>query len=245
MRQSDFVVKSTNNFRWLTFPVLEDYNFLWHGFIIKNSDCSADGTTPRLRNFFNEIAAIPRTLVSIRQVHKDEGVVITSKDKIKRRYQGDAILTYRKDIVISVQVADCVPIFMVEEKRKVVGLIHAGWKGTLLGTVRSTMEIARDRLDCKPTNFTILFGPCIRSCCYQVSDGRAILFDDKCTHRSAKSSWMVDLICANQKQFLDCGVKEERMFATIGCTGCNEVLFHSYRREKENAGRMIGFLGLK
>ncbi len=244
MRSNDLVQRSVNHFRWLTFPVLEEYNFVVSGFMVKNR-VPFDGKALKPGIFFKNITRPARPVISLKQVHQDECVIITSRGKLKKRYRGDAILTNRKDILISIQVADCVPIFLVEEKRKVIGLIHAGWKGTLLGIARRTMEEARDRLDCKPANFTVVFGPCIRSCCYRVSDDISVLFDEKCTRRPVRSEVRLDLIRANMQQFLNCGVKEDRIFATANCTGCNAELFHSYRREKENAGRMTGFLGLK
>jgi polyphenol oxidase len=245
MRWSKFKVNQSLSIKWLSFSALEDYDFILHGFIIKNSNHPINNKTKEIENLLQTMAPTKRMLISPRQMHQDECVIINKKDKLMRRYSGDALLTNRKDIFISVQVADCVPIFLVDDKRKVIGLIHAGWKGTLLGIVSRTMEKAIVQFGCKSEDFTILFGPCIRSCCYQVSDDVAILFDRKCVKRSPDGGFMLDLICANRKQFLNYGVKEKRMWATRNCTFCDEEMFHSYRREKTNAGKMIAFLGLK
>jgi YfiH family protein len=244
MRLNDFTVRTTQGFRWLTFPPMEKCNLALHGFTTRSYPASVEQNI-RLDHLIQKITCIHRPVVSLRQVHGDECVVITSKDKLRREYKGDAILTNRKDIFISIQVADCVPVFMLDEKRKVIGLIHAGWKGTLLGIAKRTIEKAKKQLGCEPGDFTIWFGPSIRSCCYRVSDDVAILFDDKGVCSSAKRGASLDLVGINRKQLADCGVKESRMFATNSCTCCEEKLFYSYRREKENTGRMIGFLGLK
>jgi YfiH family protein len=244
MRLNDFTVRTTQGFRWLTFPPLEKHNLALHGFTIKSQSASVDQNI-RLDHLIRKITRIHRPVVSLRQVHQDECVVITSKDQLRSEYRGDAVLTDRKDIFISIQVADCVPIFMLEKKRKVIGLIHAGWKGTLLGITKRTIETAKEQLGCKPGDFTIWFGPSIRSCCYRVSDAVAILFDDKNVHSSAQRGAALDLVGINRKQLADCGVKDNRMFATGSCTCCEEKVFYSYRREKENTGRMVGFLGLK
>ena len=244
MKSSDFALRTDNNFRWLNFPVLDEYDFILHGFIIK-SQASPGKKIPKPERFFEELIHPTRPVVSLQQVHQDGCIVISAKDKIKKRYEGDAILTDRKDLLISIQVADCVPIFLVEEKRKVIGLIHAGWKGTLLGIARNTLVMARSRLNCSPGKFTVMFGPSIRDCCYRVSDDVVILFDDKFSRRSARRGRRLDLIGINMQQLLSCGIKKDRMFTTGSCTVCDKELFHSYRREKEKAGRMIGFLGLK
>jgi len=245
MRSSDFAVKLTQGIRWLSFPPMDAFPFILHGFVVKNQDFPADVKTKDVESFLQRITSQKRILISLSQMHQDECVIITSDDKLKRRYTGDALLTVRDDIFISVWLADCLPIFLVEEKRKAIGLIHAGWRGTLLGIVRRTLEKAKHQLGCEPSDFTVLFGPCIQSCCYQVSDDVAILFDEECINRAKDGKATLDLICANMKQLVSCGVKEDKIFVTDKCTFCDEELFYSYRREKENAGRMIGFMGLK
>jgi YfiH family protein len=244
MRSSDFTVRTTQGFRWLTFPSLEKLDSVLHGFTIKSQPAAMDQNI-KLDHLIRKIIGVNRPVISLRQVHGDECVILTSKDKLKREYKGDAILTDRKDIFVSIQVADCVPIFLLEEKRKVVGLIHAGWKGTLLGIAKRTIETAQDQLGCKPGDFTVCFGPSIRSCCYRVSDDVAILFDSKKAHSLAKGGRTLDLVGINRKQLLESGVKDNRLFTAGGCTCCEEKLFYSYRREKEKTGRMAGFLGLK
>jgi YfiH family protein len=245
MRWSDYIINQTNDIKWLSFPLLNSIDFIVHGFIIKNQNSAPHQEGKEIKKLLQGITSSERKLISPRQMHQDECLVITSKDELKTKYRGDAILTNRNDVFISIQVADCVPIFMVNEKRGVIGLIHAGWKGALLGIARKTVEKAKHQFRCKPEDFTIVFGPCIRTCCYKVSDDVAILFDRKCVKRSQNNLPALDLICVNRKQFLNCGVKGERISATNVCTFCDKESFHSYRREKENAGRMIAFLGLK
>ncbi|HEX7400679.1 MAG TPA: peptidoglycan editing factor PgeF [candidate division Zixibacteria bacterium] len=244
MRVNDFTVRTTQSLSWLTFPLLEKHNMVLHGFTTRKHPASFEQNI-NPDHLIRKITRIRRPVISLRQVHQDECVVITSKDKLRKDYRGDAVLTDRKDIFISIQVADCVPIFMLDEKKKVIGLIHAGWKGTLLGIAKRTIETAKEQLGCEPEDFTVWFGPSIRSCCYRVSDDVAILFDDKCVHSSPPRGATLDLVRINRKQLAGCGVKDNRMFATVSCTCCEEKLFYSYRREKENTGRMVGFLGLK
>jgi len=245
MRSSDFLVNLTEGIKWLSFPPLDAFPFILHGFVIKNQNLPPDVKIKEVEKFLQKITSHKRRLVSLSQMHQDQYVIITSKDKLKRRYKGDAFLTDRNDIFISVWVADCLPIFLVDEKRRVIGLVHAGWRGTLMGIVRRTLEKAKRQLGCEPADFTGLFGPCIQNCCYRVSDDVAILFDEECINRAKDGKATLDLIRANMKQLVSCGVKENRIFVTGKCTFCDEELFYSYRREKENAGRMIGFIGLK
>ncbi|UCB52683.1 MAG: peptidoglycan editing factor PgeF [Candidatus Zixiibacteriota bacterium] len=245
MKPSDFAVKQTEGIRWLSFPPLDVFPFVLHGLMVKGRDSTADGGKKTPGKLLKTISRHDARPVSLSQMHRDECVTITSRDQVRRRYSGDAVLTNRADVLISVAVADCLPIFVVNSKRKVIGMIHAGWRGTLLGIARRTLEKAKDRFGCQPGDFTLLFGPCIQGCCYRVSDQVAILFDTQYVSRSPDGTPRLDLVRANLKQFTGSGVKKSKIFVVGECTFCEKELFFSYRRDKENAGRMIGFLGLK
>lgn len=239
------MINQTEDIRWLSFPPLNAFPFILHGLIIKGRNPTEDSGRKTPGKLLKTIIRHEARFVSLSQMHRDECVTISSRDQIKRRYTGDAVLTDRNDVLISVAVADCLPIFLVNSKRKVIGMIHAGWRGTLLGIAPRTLEKAKHQFGCEPGDFTVLFGPCIQSCCYRVSDDAAILFDTECVSRSHDGGRTLDLARANLKQFAGCGVKEDKIFVVGDCTHCEEQLYHSYRREKEDAGRMIGFLGLK
>ena len=245
MKPNDFVIRQTEGARWLSFPPLDAFPFILHGLTVKGQNPASDNAKKATGKLLGKVSRHEARVVSLVQMHRDECVAITSRDRLQRRYSGDAVLTDRDDVFVSVAVADCLPIFMVNPKRKVIGMVHAGWRGTLSGIARRTLRKAKDRFGCEPGDFTLLFGPCIRSCCYGVSSQVAILFDSECVSRRKDGVFMLDLVHANLKQFAGCGVQEDKIFAVGGCTFCEKELFYSYRRDKENAGRMIGFLGLK
>jgi YfiH family protein len=245
MKPSDFVVRQSEGIRWLSFPPLDAFPFVLHGLTVKGKNPVANNGREATGRLLKKVRRDQARVVSLSQMHRDQCVAITSQDRMQRRYSGDAVLTDRDDVLVSVTVADCLPVFMVNPKKKVIGMIHAGWRGTLLGIARTTIGKAKDSFGCEPGEFTLLFGPCIRSCCYRVSSQVAILFDGECVSRRRDGTTMLNLVHANLKQFGDCGVKEDKIFVVDGCTVCDKELFCSYRRDKENAGRMIGYLGLK
>ena len=233
--------------RWLSFYPLQDFKFLSHGFIIKNREQNLSAQVKKnvIRSLLEKKSSEKRQIIVPKQVHGKGCLIIKKKDGLKKRYKGDAILTDRKDIFLTVQVADCLPVFLVEPRKKVVGLIHAGWRGTLLGIAKQTIRKAKKEFGCKPEDFTLLFGPAIQKCCYEISEGMAILFDEDCLIRRNGEKPKLDLIYANLKQFLNCGVKEEKIFVANDCTCCNREMFHSFRRDGDKAGRMIAFIGIK
>lgn len=247
MRPGNFKTNSAGKLRWLSFSPLQDFDFLSHGFIIKSKEQNLSTRVKKdtLRRLLKKISSEQKHLIVPQQVHGNGCLTIKKGEQLKKKYKGDAIFTDRKDIFLTVWVADCLPIFLIEPKRKVVGLIHAGWRGTLLGIAEQAIRKAKNEFGCNPENFTLLFGPAIQRCCYETSEEIAILFDKDCLIRSCGESPKLDLIFANLKQFLSCGVKREKVFVAKDCTCCDKEMFHSFRRDGDNAGRMVAFLGIK
>jgi YfiH family protein len=253
MRPTDFILNSfthgasTNKPRWLSFSPLLNLDFISHGFIIKNKERNLSTQVKKntLKKLIKNISSEEKHIIVPQQIHGNGCLTIKKRDELKRKYKGDAILTDRRDIFLTVSVADCLPIFLVEPKRKVVGLVHVGWRGTLLGIAKETIRKAKNEFGCKPEDFTLLFGPAIQKCCYEISEVTAILFDEDGLTRMAGEKPKLDLMKINLKQFLNCGVKRKKIFATNDCTFCNKDMFHSFRRDGDKAGRMIAFIGIK
>jgi YfiH family protein len=253
MRPGDFRLNSDPNWasvgkiRWLSFSPLQEFDFVEHGFIIKGKEqnLSTQAKKKTLKRFLRKISSEERHIIVPQQVHGDGCLAIKKGDGLEKKYKVDAILTDCKDSFITVSVADCLPVFLIDPKRKMVGLIHAGWRGTLLGISRGTIRKAQKEFGCNPKDFILLFGPAIQRCCYEISEEIAILFDEDCLIRMPGEKPKLDLIYASIKQFLSCGVKKERIFGISDCTCCNEEMFHSFRRDGDKAGRMIAFLGIK
>ena len=246
MKAEDFTLNSNGKIRWLSFPSFQKFDFISCGFIIKSKEQNLSKPAKKniAKKLVEKISSEKKRILIPQQVHGNGCVTIKRGEGLKRKYKADALLTDRKDVFLTVSVADCLPIFLVEPKRKVVGLIHAGWRGTLLGIAKETIRKAENEFGCKPENLTLLFGPAIQKCCYETSEAIAILFDDDCLIRSPHEKPKLDLIKANLKQFLNCGVKK-KVLVTNGCTYCEADMFHSFRREGDKAGRMIAFIGIK
>jgi YfiH family protein len=247
MREEDFALNSKGKIRWLSFPSFQKFDFISHGFVIKSEEqhLSSPVKKSTTKRLIKKISSDEKQVIIPQQVHGNGCAIIKRGERLKRTYKADALLTNRKDVLLTVAVADCLPIFVVEPKRKVVGLIHAGWRGTLLGIAKETVRKAKSEFGCKSQDLTLLFGPAIQKCCYEISEAVAILFDDDCLMRSPRQKPKLDLIKANLKQFVNCGVKRRKILVTNDCTYCQKDMFHSFRREGDKAGRMIAFIGIR
>lgn len=178
-----------------------------------------------------------RHVARCRQVHGAD--VITYDDcshaDVALLGHADAIVTARAAVLLTVTVADCVPVFIVDPGRKLLGLAHAGWRGTAAGVVASTLAAMR-RLGAEAGSLSVHLGPAICGSCYEVGPEvtAALGGSDETRH--------VDLRAHIARQLVAAGVKGERVTASAACTRCDSGSFFSYRGG-DRGRRMCAFLG--
>ena len=102
------------------------------------------------------------------QTHSNKVSIITRKNLGKKRFHSDAMITTLKGIGIGVLTADCVPILLYENKKRIVGCIHAGWRGAFLGIIENTIKkISKINPN---SNIIACVGPCIGKKNYEIDN---------------------------------------------------------------------------
>jgi len=174
--------------------LLSGYSWLVHGFSLRPcgnlsfaADASIVGENVE-RNRRRLLAALlpaagkrrrEFTLVTLRQIHSD--IVRVADGQNPRagrepdgalRLAGDALITDQPHLLLVVQTADCLPIVLVDPERRVVAIVHAGWRGTLTRIVAKTIGQMQARFGVEPRRLRAVIGPGIHACCYEV--GREI-----------------------------------------------------------------------
>lgn len=145
----------------------------------------------------------------------------------------DGLITKYPETYLMVTVADCLPIFFFEPNEKVVGLIHAGWKGTYERiTEKMVVKMTRE-YTCNPKNIIIFIGPSIGPCHYEVKEDVASKFDERSLVKRNEKTYL-DLWKANKDQLLVNGVREKNIELAGECTACHLDRYSSYRMEGEN-----------
>ncbi len=182
------------------------------------------------------------TVVNVRQVHGNRIVVADEDGETGGILEADGIITKFSKIAIAVRTADCYPIFLYDSKKKIIALVHAGWRGSEKGIVKEAVKTLKAEFKSNVADIRVALGPGIRSCCYQVSEGFLLTFPMETATKNKQC--YLDLAAVNKNQLLDIGLKQENIFDCGVCTCCNENYF-SYRREGEKAGRMISAMMLK
>ena len=107
-----------------------------------------------------------KKLILMNQTHSNKVILITKKNWKIKKFNSDAIITKMPSFALGVVTADCVPIFLYDVKNKIIGCIHAGWRGASTGIIENTLAKFR-KLN---TNNKILacVGPCIGKNSYEV-----------------------------------------------------------------------------
>ncbi len=189
-------------------------------------------------------------LVCAKQPHGARIALVKSNQKgkgasnFKSAISGvDGLVTQEKNLPLSVFTADCLSIFLFDSKNEAIGLLHAGWKPTYKKIAENCVFKMNKFFGTKPKDLIVGFGPAIRKCCYEVEGSFVKYFPKDLFKRQDK--FYLDLIGANLKQLINAGVKKKNIFDSKICTSCRNKEFFSYRREKENCGRMVSLIMLK
>jgi polyphenol oxidase len=214
----------------------------------------------------------PWPLVTLRQVHSDLIHAITTPPDSPP--VGDGLITATPGLLLAVQTADCLPVIVVDKKRQVVGVFHAGWRGTVKRIVEKGVGEMRRHFGSRPRDLAAAIGPGVHNCCYtvgaEVRDNFASQFAYAADlfheveesdpvrekypmlfltarapgHSTLPKKIFLNLVEANRRQLLDAGVPAKNIEASPLCTSCRTDLLFSYRAEQGRTGRVMGVAGI-
>ncbi|MCD2346056.1 peptidoglycan editing factor PgeF [Clostridium guangxiense] len=177
----------------------------------------------------------------LNQIHSDDIYIYDEKT-----YNGDALISDKKNIAIGVFTADCVPILIYDKKNQVFAAVHSGWKGTLACIVEKTVIKMKEEFGCKVEDINAVIGPHNMECCYEFGYDTAEKFKEVSIYKREKIylNGRLNLQKCIEKQLENSGVKS---FKSLNqCTNCStKYEFYSYRRDGNKAGRMFSFIFLK
>ena len=191
----------------------------------------------------------PGSVYDVWQVH---GVNVAVADAPRPpdtpHLEADTILTDTPGITLLMRFADCVPILLHDPVRKVVGISHAGWMGTVRGTVRLAVEAMQSRFGSLPGDILAGIGPSIGPDHYEV--GPDVIAQVHQAFGSAASSLLAeqagsthfDLWAANRLILENAGVRQIELSGL--CTACHTGDWYSHRAERGRTGRFGAIIAL-
>jgi polyphenol oxidase len=184
----------------------------------------------------------PKSVYDVWQVHGvNVAIAVTPRPAETPPIQADVILTNRIGITLMMRFADCVPIFLHDPIRKVIGIAHAGWMGTVRGTVRLAVEAMHSHFGTIPVDIRAAIGPSIGPDHYKV--GPDVVMQVRQAFGQSAANLLIErsgatrfnLWEANHLALVQAGVKQIELAGL--CTACHTEDWYSHRAEHGRTGR--------
>ena len=267
--------ENTDYVPYLEYPMLKDTGIVRHGFSTRLGGVSEgyyasmnlsfdrgdrkEAVAENFRRIGEALGVRCEDMVLSRQTHTTNVRIVTDADRGKgitreRDYTDvDGLVTNVPGICLVTSYADCVPLFFVDPVKKVIGLSHSGWRGTVGKIGRKTVELMHERFGSDPADILAAVGPSVCMDCYEVS-GDVIekfkeAFPENCWeqlfYEKPDGKYQLDLWKANELIFLESGILPEHIAVTNVCTHCNSDIFYSHRAAGDKRGNLCAFLALK
>jgi purine-nucleoside/S-methyl-5'-thioadenosine phosphorylase / adenosine deaminase len=210
---------------------------------VGDQSAHVDENWRRLREVIGDAA-----IVRCHQVHGNN-VRIVTRENLAEKPDADGMVTAEPGILLAVASADCVPILLMDAHIKVVGAIHAGWRGVIAGIALEGVR-AMESLGAKPGEIHAALGPSIGQCCFEVDEELADRFAHEVAGaerhsrpgRPGKSH--LDLRAIITDQLIDAGLSRESIINVGPCTKCANDRFFS-RRASASSGLQLSFIGIR
>jgi YfiH family protein len=189
--------------------------------------------------------------------------------------RADGHITAEPGLLLAVQTADCIPVLVADRRQRIVAAFHAGWRGTVKRIVETGVGRMRLDYGCRPQDLIAAIGPGASACCYSVGEEVLTEFESQFSyardlfhevftsdpvktkypmlfltqrapgHSPIGPSLHVDLVEANRRQLLACGLSPRSIRVVGGCTQCQGEWFFSHRASHGHAGRMMAVIGIR
>jgi len=175
-----------------------------------------------------------------RQVHGTKVQVVSDGGL----YAGvDALVTQIPGLALLIQVADCAAVLLADVKRNMIAAAHAGWRGAAGGIIPGVLNSMQE-LGANPADIVAYISPCISVENFEVGEDVAGQFPDRFVNRKSYSKPHVNLKEFIRYQLLETGLNPRNIEVDNKCTMEEDNLLYSYRREKEQSGRMLALIQL-
>ncbi len=247
-----------NGVRWAYFPKLNEKG-LCHGISTRmggqsvnelsslNLGLKVNDSEENLRanrfKFCQAVGVDFNKVVASGQVHGDRVAVVDERQAGQRLADTDGLVTRTPQLPLLLFFADCVPLLLYDPVRKVIGLSHAGWKGTFQSIGPRTLSIMQHAFGSDPEDCLIGIGPSIGPDDYEIDEPvmdkiRSRWADVELFSRSNRANhWMLNLWEWNRLQMIEAGVPEANIVISGVSTRQHSDLFFSHRASGGKTGR--------
>lgn len=260
---------------YLEYPLFQNTGIVRHGFSTRLGGVSEgcysslnlsftrgdreEAVRENFRRMGNALGVRCEDMVFTQQTHTTNVRVVTDQDRgmgiVRPRSYADVdgLVTNIPGICLVTFFADCVPLYFLDSVKKVIGLSHSGWRGTVGKIGRRTVELMQEQYGCSPADILAAVGPSICQDCYEVSEDVIVQFREhfaekdwpELFYKKENGKYQLDLWKANELVFLEAGIHKEHIAVTNLCTHCNSDILYSHRTTGDKRGNLCAFLALK
>ena len=213
--------------------------------------CAIQDNTDHIHENYRRLQAAAgcgsRQRAWLHQVHGPTVVRIARGASHHNDTKADALVTDDDSRVLSVRIADCVPVLLSSDDGRIVSAIHAGWRGVVAGVVVKALREMCGDTGVSASRVTAAIGPSIGAEAFEV--GPEVLEEFVRVFGPRAPIWVredgkgtVDLRRAIRHQLIDAGVSADRIDETDRCTFRDAQEFFSHRRDNGVTGRMAAII---
>lgn len=211
---------------------------------------SRDNVRANRLRAFQALGRAPESVADLWQVHSARVVVAdTPNAPADHKGQADTLITDQPDVTLLLRFADCVPILLYDPRRPAVGLVHAGWRGTLQKAVAVAVQAMTEAYGSRPADLVAAIGPSIGPCHYEV--GPEVVAQTRAAFPDADAAGLLRPV--NGGHHLDLWATNAYALRAVGvehieqaelCTVCHQDEFFSHRAQGAVTGRFGALIGL-
>ncbi|MDA3732554.1 peptidoglycan editing factor PgeF [Niameybacter massiliensis] len=196
-------------------------------------------------------------MVLSRQVHETQIAEVTSNDAgngiiTPNKWESlDGIYTKEKGLTLVTHYADCVPLFFYARKYGMIGMAHAGWRGTVNEIGKKMIDIWHQEHNIPLEDIEVGIGPSIGPCCFEVHTDVADVFLERfgeqpfIVKNTKNDKYNIDLWACNAYSLETIGIKPNQIAKAEMCTCCQSDTFFSHRKTQGKRGTLGAFMYLK
>ena len=203
----------------------------------------------RIRSF-KALKRVPESIHDVWQIHSADVVYADTPRSLDAPYQkADIMLTDNPQVTLFMRFADCTPVLLYDPKKRVIGIIHSGWLGTVRGASSVAVRAMQERYDSNPADILAAIGPAIGPDHYEVGEDVIVQVQDvfgvdvEPLLETHGASIHFNLWNANQILLERAGVRQIEIAGI--CTACHPTDWFSHRGEKGKTGRFGAMIALQ
>lgn len=204
---------------------------------------NADLVLQNRQKFFATLGLDASNMVLAGLVHGDN-IVVVGKENIGQKIENtDGLITKEPGVILTITVADCLPVYFFDKSKKVTGLAHAGWRGVKQNIVSLMLSKIQSEFASDPADVEVNIGPHIRNCHFEIKDDVAEQFANYSESIIKEgNSIKLDLSAIVKKQLENAGVRPDNVTISDECTYCLNQKYYSFRRDRpERVEAMVAY----